>query len=148
MKKIITQSGCSWLDLSRSTRVRIRCRINKDYLTPEQLDFFKDEENTRLTRAHNFILKKELNNVYFNVNKNESKDTIYKITPDDFVFPLKAEIKKQEAREKFLKKYLKIKKDQKEQRLKLKNLRQMKMKSLETEPDFNSNTSFPLLKTK
>ena len=91
------------------------------------------------------ILKKQLNDLYFEVNKNESRDKMFKVSPDDFVFPEKAEILKQEARQKFLEKYLKMKKKKKEEFIRLKKLKQLNIKEMSYENDLINglNTSFP-----
>lgn len=92
----------------------------RDFLTPEQLKNLDNQQAERLTHAHNLLIKKTVNNLYFEVNKNESKERMFNISPDDFVFEDRATVKKAEQREKFLKKYLKMKKKKQEEKERLK----------------------------
>lgn len=101
-------------------KVRIKSRINKDFLSPEQLRKSENQQAERLTHAHNLLIKKTINNLYFEVNINESKERMFNISPDDFVFEDRATVKRAEQKEKFLKKYLKMKKKKQEEKERIK----------------------------
>lgn len=62
-----------------------------------------------MKHAHNILLKKRLNEDHFRINKDSSADKILNIDPDDFKFPDKYKVKREELRAKFLKKYKKMK---------------------------------------
>jgi hypothetical protein len=58
----------------------------REFLSQGQLNKIEMNQSKRLTHAHNLLMKKRLNQYYFDVNKSESKESIFKISPDDFVF--------------------------------------------------------------
>ena len=75
----------------------------KDFFTSEMLEKLEDQQAKRLTHVHNLLVKSKLNDLYFDINKNESKEEIFKLTADDLVFENKAAAKKAKQRAKFLK---------------------------------------------
>ena len=112
-----------------------RVSNKKEYLSKNQLMQYQSEVESRLSHAHNLIVKKQLNEHYFKVNKDVSKEDVFKITKEDFDIKSWFEIAKEEATQKFLKKYYRDKRRKKHERERVRKMKERNMKALELHND-------------
>mmetsp|Transcript_2074 Transcript_2074/g.2343 ORF Transcript_2074/g.2343 Transcript_2074/m.2343 type:complete len:159 (-) Transcript_2074:148-624(-) len=100
-------------------------------------------EQKKLKHAQNLLMKKRLNQKYFDINTNVSKQEIFNNSPEDFVFADKSKVKRADQKAKFLKKYLKMKEVQKMDRDRIRKLKTEKQRSILQDIQGSNDGRFP-----